>query len=278
MKSAPNVVNNNRMRFKRRQTGQHARQVSLPTLRFTPTAWAKLLFLRDAGRTEVGGFGISAADDLLLIEDVRLIGQRTTVVSVAFDDESVADFFDQQVNAGLPPQQFFRLWLHTHPGESAEPSSTDEETFERVFGRCDWAVMAILAKGGATYARLRFAAGPGGEIEIPVRVDYSVNFTGADHTAWEHEYEQCVQPIDVWRDSALTADPIGVRSDPWAWDAWDHFDEEQPNDARSLFTADGSRAAEETDGPDGDGDRRGSDRPSSRHPVGGARCAAAAVD
>ena len=23
-----------------------------------------------------------------------------------------------------------RLWLHTHPGESAEPSSTDEETFE----------------------------------------------------------------------------------------------------------------------------------------------------
>ena len=28
-----------------------------PVLRFSPTAWAKLLFLRDAGDTEIGGFG-----------------------------------------------------------------------------------------------------------------------------------------------------------------------------------------------------------------------------
>ena len=38
-----------------------------PSLRFTPTAWAKLLFLRDYGDTEVGGFGIAASDDLLLV-------------------------------------------------------------------------------------------------------------------------------------------------------------------------------------------------------------------
>ena len=31
-----------------------------PVLRFSPTAWAKLLFLRDYGETEVGGFGIAA--------------------------------------------------------------------------------------------------------------------------------------------------------------------------------------------------------------------------
>ena len=30
-----------------------------PILRFSPTAWAKLLFLRDYGPTEVGGFGIA---------------------------------------------------------------------------------------------------------------------------------------------------------------------------------------------------------------------------
>ena len=251
-----------------------------PVLRFTPYAWAKLLFLRDAGPTEVGGFGISAADDLLLIEDVRLIGQRTSVVTVAFDDESVADFFDQQVDAGLLPAQFFRLWLHTHPGDSAAPSSVDEETFERVFGRCDWAVMAILASGGETYARLRFAAGPGGEIEIPVRVDYSVNFTGTDHAAWKREYEQCVQPIGVWLDSTLTVDSIGVRSDPWDYDAWDLFNDEEHlnNDARSLFTADGTRAAEEAGRPDSNGDRCGSDRPSGGSAAGGTRCAAAAVD
>lgn len=249
-----------------------------PSLRFTPQAWAKLLFLRDAGRTEVGGFGISAADDLLLIEDVQLIGQRTTEVSVAFDDERVADFFDQQVDRGLPPEQFFRLWLHTHPGHSAEPSCVDEETFERVFGRCDWAVMAILAKGGEAYARLRFAAGPGGEIEIPVRVDYSTSFAGTDHAAWEREYKQCVQPIADVHEAALRGGPSGVRLDPWEWDAWDLFDEEHLNDARSLFTADGSRATDEIEGPDHNGDRRGGDRPSSRHPAGGARCAETATD
>jgi hypothetical protein len=66
-----------------------------PALRLSPTAWAKLLYLRDAGETEVGGFGISAADDLLFVEDVQLVRQTCDVASVAFDDESVADFFDR---------------------------------------------------------------------------------------------------------------------------------------------------------------------------------------
>ena len=76
-------------------------ETAAPTLRFSPTAWAKLLFLRDAGDTEVGGFGISAADDLLFIEDVQLVRQVCTMASVAFDDASVADFFDRQVDAGV---------------------------------------------------------------------------------------------------------------------------------------------------------------------------------
>ena len=40
-----------------------------PVLRFSPTAWAKLLFFRDRGDCEIGGFGITGADDLLRIED-----------------------------------------------------------------------------------------------------------------------------------------------------------------------------------------------------------------
>ena len=40
---------------------------------------------------------------------------------------------------------------------------TDEETFARVFGRTDWAVMFILARQGQSYARLRFHVGPGGD-------------------------------------------------------------------------------------------------------------------
>ena len=140
---------------------------------------------------------------MLLVEDVRLIGQQTTIVSVEFDDEAVADFFDEQVDAGLLPERFFRLWLHTHPGDSAVPSSVDEETFQRVFGRCDWAVMAILAQEGQTYARLRFNAGPGGQIEIPVRIDYTRPFPDADPDGWQREYERCVHALDVWQGSQL---------------------------------------------------------------------------
>src|SRR3954463_4035834 len=81
-------------------------------LRFSPTAWAKLLFLRDTGDTEIGAFGISAPDDLLFVEDLQLVAQTCTWVHVEFDDEAVANFFDDQVDAGHHPEQFGRLWLH----------------------------------------------------------------------------------------------------------------------------------------------------------------------
>lgn len=168
-------------------------QCSVRALRFSPTAWAKLLFLRDAGDTEVGGFGISAADDLLLVEDVQLVRQVCTMASVAFDDHSVADFFDRQIDAGIPMARCGRLWLHTHPGTSPTPSVTDEETFARVFGRTDWAAMFILARGGQSYVRLRFHVGPGGDIELPVHVDYSRPFAASDHEAWLAEYQTNVE-------------------------------------------------------------------------------------
>ena len=167
---------------------------SRPTLRFHPTAWAKLLFLRDLGETEVGGFGISANDDLLLIEDFVLVRQRCSVITVAFEDESVAEFFDRQIDRGLRPEQFGRIWIHTHPGDSARPSSVDEETFARVFGRSDWAVMAIIACGGDTFARLQFPAGPGGALRLPFAVDYQQSFAGSDHEAWTNEYLAAVRP------------------------------------------------------------------------------------
>jgi len=162
-------------------------------LRFSPTAWAKLLFLRDYGDTEVGGFGISAPDDLLLIDDIQLVRQTCSWAHVAFEDDAVAEFFDEQVVAGRKPEQFARVWIHTHPGDCPQPSGVDEETFERVFGTADWAVMFILARGGDCYARLRFNSGPGGESDLPVQVDYSRDFHGSDFDAWEIEYMQDVQ-------------------------------------------------------------------------------------
>ncbi len=146
-----------------------------PSLRltFAPLAWLKLQYFCHAGSTEVGGFGIASANHLLYVEDFVTVEQQATSVSVRFLDEAVADFFDRCVDAGLAPQRFGRLWCHTHPGASVTPSSIDEDTFARSFGSCDWSVVFILGRTDNTYARLSFAAGPGGHLLLPTTVDWA---------------------------------------------------------------------------------------------------------
>jgi proteasome lid subunit RPN8/RPN11 len=174
-------------------------------LTFSPLAWLKLQFFCHAGPTEIGGFGISSNEDLLYIEEFVTVRQQVSPVSVRFEDSSVADFFDRSVDRGLRPARFGRLWCHTHPGSSVTPSGTDEETFARSFGNCDWAVMFILGRTGATYARLIFTAGPGGTLLLPVVVDWSAwpdwlarQAGGLDRQvqAWQEEYHANVQILD----------------------------------------------------------------------------------
>ena len=172
-------------------------QLPKPVLRFSPTAWAKLLYFRDRGETEISGFGVTESDDLLFITDFITVKQEATVASISLDDEAVADFFENQVDAGRKPEQFFRIWLHSHPGDSPDPSYTDEETFSRVFGECDWAVMCIIAKDGKTYARLRFNVGPGGQLLIPVHIDYQQSFGSSDRAAWEAEYKANIKTVKL---------------------------------------------------------------------------------
>src|SRR5688500_10822492 len=103
-----------------------------PALRFSPFAWAQLLYWRDCGPTEVSGFGVTAEDNLLRIEEIQLVRQQCSPMSVVFDDESVADYFDRQVDCGLAMERVGRIWVHTHPGNCPAPSLTDEDTFDRV--------------------------------------------------------------------------------------------------------------------------------------------------
>jgi hypothetical protein len=171
--------------FKKRRPRRRAFQ---PNLRFSPYSWAKLLYLRDRGETEIGGFGLSAEGDPLFVVDILPVKQLCSPITVAFDDAAVADLFDELVDQGIHPQRFGRIWIHTHPGNSPLPSSVDEATFRRVFGRTDWSVMAIVARSDASYARMSFHVGPCGALEIPVRVDYGLPFDAADWEAWEQEY------------------------------------------------------------------------------------------
>ncbi|MCB9851205.1 MAG: hypothetical protein H6817_10940 [Phycisphaerales bacterium] len=168
-------------------------------LRFSPLAWAKLEYFCHRGDTEIGGFGVSKPNDLLAIEDFATLKQRTTAVSVVFDDAAVGDYFEAQVDAGRTPEQFARIWLHTHPGNCPQPSMTDELTFDRVFGNASWAVMFILARGGERYCRLRFNTGPGGAMVVPVEIDYAMPFAGSDHDGWRAEFNRNVheEPVIV---------------------------------------------------------------------------------
>ena len=175
---------------------------SEPCLIFSPLAWLKLQLFCHAGDTEIGGFALSAPDHFLYVEDFLTVRQRVTSFTVQFDDQAVADFYDDAIDRGWRLDQCSRIWCHTHPGHSAEPTSVDEDTFARVFGRCDWAIMFILSRTGQTYARLGFTAGPGGQMLLPVQVDWS-----------------------AWPDT-LSADPGTLESlfDEWASEFKNHVE------------------------------------------------------
>jgi hypothetical protein len=163
---------------------------------FTPAAWIQLNWLAHAGNVEIGGFGLTLDPRQLLISEFHLIEQTCSSVTVAFEDAAVADYFEQMVDAGHKPEQFARVWLHSHPGDCPLPSHTDELTFQRVFGSCDWAIMFIVAKGGATYARLRFGVGPGCQVLIPVGVRWDLPVGLLDEDAWADDYAEKVNDID----------------------------------------------------------------------------------
>ena len=189
-------------------------------LRFAPLAWLKWQYLCHAGPTEVAGFGLSSVHDPLYVEDILVIGQRATAVTVAFDDAAIADLFDRMTDQGIAPHRFARIWLHSHPGASASPSGVDEATFARVFGPCDWSVMAILSRTSVTYGRLQFNAGPGGSVELPVVSDWqawprylATSVLDSVTTSWQREYEQCVKPVPFHYPELLAEEPTEVLSE-----------------------------------------------------------------
>ncbi|WP_437222629.1 hypothetical protein SH661x_002869 [Planctomicrobium sp. SH661] len=175
----------------------------------------------------MGGFGISDPEDLFRVRDVQLIRQHCTAITVKFDDVAVADFFDEQVDQGLRPEQFGRIWIHTHPGECPLPSAVDEETFERCFGACDWGVMFILARNEATFAELRQRNG-GLRIPMQVQVESPGPIPNGCIQVWDAEYDQQVifqEPCleESWLDDLFDVRegwPLDDASDPaWLFEA-----------------------------------------------------------
>lgn len=215
---------------------------------FAPLAWLKLQWFCHAGPVEIGGFGIAAAENLLLVQEFLTVPQVVSPASVCFEDGAVADYIDACVDRGLRPEQFARIWCHTHPGASVVPSLTDEDTFARVFGACDWALMFILGRTGRTLARLQFTAGPGLPLAIPVAVDWSAWPAALDVAKgdlgslvehWQAEYAANIQDR-VLPPASRRCTNLALMDDLYGWaETWlDSLDEPLPPVLKESFSDD----------------------------------------
>lgn len=167
---------------------------SYAAVRFTAYSWAKFNYLRDLDDAEVSCFGITDEDDTLLVRDLWVPKQSVSVATVDIDDEGFAEAVER-MGRNAPPHTFTRIWLHTHPGDSAMPSSTDRKTQTTTFSTMDWHVMGILAQGGQTHAEMSWW-GPHGKSRltsiIPFEIDWHEPFPAADPDHWSAEYAENV--------------------------------------------------------------------------------------
>jgi hypothetical protein len=160
---------------------------------FTPRAWSKIMLAQHAVEDkEVGFFGISDPEDLLLITDVWMPSQEIGGASVEFDDDSIADGVEKFAAEGIYPVRCTRVWIHTHPGMACVPSSTDETTWDELFGGSSWGAMVIVNDddGKENYARVcrsEDSLGPRLSVKTPVEVEFLASFDGLDADEWIEE-------------------------------------------------------------------------------------------
>ena len=162
------------------------------SLRFTNAAWLLWKELCKQSQTEIGCWGIADhADDLLLVTRLYVPMQECTAASVEREADQTIAAMKWGLAEGLQPAQITRVWLHTHPGNSARPSSTDESYWAE--HATHGSVMGILAKGGETFARLAVRGDDYSfDVEIPVCVEEDATY--ADEA--KKMIAQCVK--DRW--------------------------------------------------------------------------------
>lgn len=194
-------------------------------LSFAPLAWLKLQYFCHAGDTEIGGFGVSSPHNLLHVQDFVTVRQTVTAVSVRFDDAAVGDYVDRSVDAGIPLPCCARIWCHTHPGASPKPSPTDEETFARCFGKCDWSIMFIVGRTGKTYARLAFNVGPGAAVTVKTRVSWSrwPEIVEDRSATWDRLREQWQEEYKANIEREVLGPPFPAAVSAAGWDGSDWF-------------------------------------------------------
>lgn len=145
-------------------------------------------------------------------------------------DDALADYYEEMAAEGLEIRQFGRVWIHTHPQISADPSLVDERTFSERFGDMDWAVMAIISKTGDHYARLKI-----NDSDIPTeqtitwKVDWDAlnaklraPFANTDFGAWADELDYKVE-LPSQAHEQRQREMVILTTPPYFDDQFDHF-------------------------------------------------------
>lgn len=171
---------------------------------FTCYAWSMYQFLRDAGKTEIGAFGITGdAKRPNLITDLLVPRQICNSVHVDVDPEDNQNCMLDLVERGLEPWQCQKIWLHTHPNMSPNPSGTDEQQFrECIQSVDDYYGFVILSTDGKIHAEVRyytndrFASFGGNGIAkqtVNIAVDYAYPFAASNRELWQSIYDEKIK-------------------------------------------------------------------------------------
>ncbi len=133
----------------------------MPDVVFTATkdASEKLKFWIDMSFGEFGGFAVTAdPNDRFKITDFIILPQTASGGHADLDNMAIAKYTCKMVKSGLQPNQFSRIWFHTHGGSGyfgPHSSTDDDNTFVRAFGQCDWSVMLIFNDAYSVYMELQ---------------------------------------------------------------------------------------------------------------------------
>lgn len=172
-----------------------------PELLFSEYAWHKLKYLYDKSvdkKTEISFCGISTAEKPLYVKDVVMPKQKGHSTETEWDSEDISEFVNQMLDKGYKPEEFFRIWIHTHPGFSCNPSGHDEKQIVELFGNVNFGVMAIMGKDHKMSAHLILNYKSLRTItEIPVK--YELPDYSEHHEKWDEEIEEAIIPTAIVR-------------------------------------------------------------------------------
>ena len=175
------------------------------TITLSPLAYLHWQFICHAGPTEACAYGVTRATDDTYVERLHIPHQSCSVTYCESDEGQLSEHLLDAEMGVCNQDQIGRVWLHTHPAHSAQPSQIDENTFRDGWhGPHEFYTMMILAEGGQTYCRTRHAGDATSDARTPsqIRVDWAalpalIPQLPALTATWTAEYAEKVKLRDV---------------------------------------------------------------------------------